>query len=135
MLEAYSTNVALATNDTIPFNNVSFKKGCTTELDSPGTVQLNKKGVYMVIVDAAGTPTAAGLMSIQLTKDGVLQPQSQSAVTGTAAEVSNMSFTTLVQVKEDNTCNCCTSPTMVRVVNTGVPATYSIANIVVTKIC
>lgn len=135
MLEAYSTGVAVATNDTIPFNNVSIKKGCTTELDSPGTIQLNKKGIYMVTVDAAGIPTTAGVMSIQLSKDGVLQPQAQSIVTGTAAEVSNMSFTTLVQVKEDNNCNCCTSPTMVRVVNTGVPATYSIANICVTKIC
>ncbi len=135
MLEAYSTGVAVATNDTIPFNNVSIKKGCTTELDSPGTIQLNKKGIYMVTVDAAGIPTTAGVMSIQLSKDGVLQPQAQSIVTGTAAEVSNMSFTTLVQVKEDNNCSCCTSPTMVRVVNTGVPATYSIANICVTKIC
>lgn len=135
MLEAYSNGVAVATNDTIPFYNVSLRKGCTVELDSPGTVQLNKKGIYMVEVDAAGIPTAAGLMSIQLSKDGVLQPQAQSAVTGTAAQVSNMSFKTLVQVKEDNTCSCCTSPTMVRVVNTGVPATYSIANICVTKIC
>lgn len=135
MLEAYSTNLAVATGSAITFNNVSIQKGCTTELDSPGTIQLNKRGVYMVSVDAAGIPTSAGVMSIQLSKDGVLQPQAQSSVTGTTTNVDNMAFTTLVQVKEDNTCSCCTTPTLIRVVNTGVPATYNITNICVTKIC
>ena len=135
MLEAYSTNVSVATNSAIPFNNISIQKGKTTELTSVGTVQFNKCRVYMVKVDAAGIPTSAGVMSIQLSKDGSLQPQAQSAVTGTTSNVDNLSFTTLVQVKEDNTCNCCTSPTVIRIVNTGVPATYNIANIVVTKIC
>ena len=135
MLEAYSTNIAVATNSAIPFNNVSIEKGCTAKIESSATISLNKSGVYMVEVDAAAIPTTAGVMSIQLSKDGVLQPQAQSAVTGATTDVDNMSFTTLVQVKEDNTCNCCSSPTVIKVVNTGVPATYNIANICVTKIC
>lgn len=135
MLEAYSTNIAVATSSAISFNNVSIEKGCTVKLDAPGTIQLNKKGVYMVSVDAAGIPTSAGVMSIQLSKDGVLQPQAQSAVTGATTDVDNMSFTTLVQVQQDNTCNCCTAPTLIKVVNTGVPATYNIVNICITKIC
>ncbi len=135
MLEAYSTNIAVATNSAIPFNNVSIQKGCTAKIESSATISLNKSGIYMVTVDAAGIPTSAGVMSIQLSKDGSLQPQAQSAVTGTTTNVDNVSFTTLVQVKENNNCSCCTSPTIIRVVNTGVPATYNIANICVTKIC
>ena len=135
MLEAYSNNVAVATNSAIPFNNVTIQKGCTAKIESSATIALNKSGIYMVTVDAAAIPTSAGVMSIQLSKDGVLQPQAQSAVTGATTDVDNMSFTTLVQVKEDNNCRCCTSPTTVRVVNTGVPATYNIANVCVTKIC
>lgn len=135
MLEGYSTNIEVATGASIPFNNVTIEKGCTAKLNAPATVSLNKSGVYMVTVDAAGTPTAAGVMSIQLSKNGVLQPQAQSSVTGATTDVDNMSFTTLVQVKQDNTCSCCSSPTVIRVVNTGVPATYSITNICVTKIC
>lgn len=135
MLEGYSTNIAVATNSAIPFNNVTIQKGCTAKLAAAATIELNKCGVYMVTVDAAGIPTSAGVMSIQLSKDGSLQPQAQSSVTGTTTDVDNVSFTTLVQVKENNTCNCCTSPTVLRVVNTGVPATYNIANICVTKIC
>lgn len=135
MLEGYSTNITVATDASVPFNNVTIEKGCTAKLDAPGSITLNKSGVYMISVDAAGTPTTAGVMSIQLSKDGVLQPQAQSAVTGATTDISNVSFVTLVQVKQDNTCSCCTSPTVVRIVNTGVPATYSIANICVTKIC
>lgn len=135
MLEGYSTNIEVATDASIPFNNVTIEKGCTAKLNAPASISLNKSGVYMVSVDAAGIPTAAGIMSIQLSKDGVLQPQAQSAVTGATTDVDNMSFTTLVQVKQDNTCSCCSSPTVIRVVNTGVPATYNIANICVTKIC
>ena len=135
MLEAYSNNVAVGTNSSIPFNNVTIKKGNTATLTSVGSVEFNKSGIYMVKVDAAAVPTSAGTMSIQLMKDGVLQPQAQSAVTGTTSNIDNMSFCTLVQVKQDNTCSCCTGPTVVRIVNTGVPVTYNIANIVVTKIC
>ena len=135
MLEGYSTNIAVATNSAIPFNNVTIEKGCTAKIESSATMSLNKAGVYMVSVDAAGIPTSAGVMSIQLSKDGTLQPQAQSAVTGTTTDINNVSFTTLVQVKDNNTCSCCTSPTIIRVVNTGVPATYNIANICVTKIC
>jgi hypothetical protein len=135
MLEGYSTNIEVATDASIPFNNVTIEKGCTAKLNAPASISLNKSGIYMVSVDAAGTPSTAGIMSIQLSKDGVLQPQAQSAVTGATTDIDNMSFTTLVQVRQDNTCNCCTSPTVIRVINTGVPVTYNIANICVTKIC
>ena len=135
MLEAYTNNITVATDATIPFANVSLQKGCTAKIESSGTIELNKSGIYMVSVDAAGTPTEDGDISIQLYKDGIPQPQAQSIATGTTTAASNLSFTTLVQVKENNTCSCCTSPTLVRVVNTGVPIAYSIANIVVTKVC
>lgn len=135
MLQGYSTNVTVDTNTAIPFNNITIEKGCSAVSDAPSTIKLNKRGIYMIAVNGAGTPTAAGVMSIQLSKDGVLQAQGQSAVTGATTDIDNMSFTTLVQVKEDNTCNCCSGPTILSVINTGVPTAYNIANIVVTKIC
>ena len=135
MIEAYSNNINVATDATIPFTNVQIQKGCTAKIESSGTIELNKAGIYMVSVDAAGTPTTDGDMSIQLYKDGVAQPQAQSEVAGTTTAAANLGFLTLVQVKENNTCSCCTSPTFVRVVNTGVPVDYAIANIAVTKVC
>jgi hypothetical protein len=135
MIEAYSNNITVATDATVPFINVNIQKGCTAKIESSGTIELNKAGIYMVTVDAAGTPSSDGDMSIQLYKNGIAQPQAQSIVDGTTTAAANMSFTTLVQVKDNNTCSCCTSPTFIRVVNTGVPVVYAITNIVVTKIC
>ena len=38
MLEAYSTNIAVATNSAIPFNNVTIEKGCTAKLAAAATI-------------------------------------------------------------------------------------------------
>lgn len=123
MLEAYSVNVAVEANSAIPFNSVSIEKGCTARLTSPTTIELNKCGVYMVAVDAS----SATATTIQLSKDSILQPQAQS--TGTSP-----SFVTLVQVDKNNTCCACSSPVILQVINT-TAATFTNANIVVTKIC
>ena len=134
MLEAYSTNITVNEGEAIPFNNLVIKKGCTAELSAPATIQFNKAGVYMVSCNASVEPAAAGEVSIQLRKNGILQPQAISTETGEVDSITDLGFTTLVQVKEDNTCNCCTSPTTIQIVN-GAEASFTIANIVVTKIC
>ena len=125
MLEAYSLNVTVPANSAVPFNNVTIRKGCTAELNGVSTIELNKCGVYMVEVDASSSAAA----TIQLFKDGVAQPQAQS--TGTSP-----SFTTLVQVSENNSNCCCSAPTNVQVRNAGTAsATFTDVNIVVTKVC
>ena len=124
MLEVYSTNVEVAADTAIPFSNISVKKGVTAELSSVSAIALNKCGVYMVSVDAS-TGTAA---TIELSKDGILQPQAQA--TGT-----NPCFTTLVQVPNSNSACCCSSPTLLQLINTGAAATFTDVNIVVTKVC
>ena len=122
MLEAYSLNVAVGADTAIPFNSVSLEKGCTTVLQSPTTIQFNKCGVYMIAFDS----TASASTTVQLSKDGVLQPQAQS--TGTQPN-----FVTLVQVTENNTCCPCSSPTVCQLINT-TAATFTTANVVVTKL-
>ncbi|MBR4377271.1 MAG: hypothetical protein IKP50_00065 [Bacilli bacterium] len=125
MLEAYSLNVEVAANAAVPFNNVSLEKGCTVKLQSPGTIALNKCGVYMVSCDAS----AAATSSIQLHKDGVAQPQAQA--TGDTP-----SFITLVQVDHNNCGCCCSSPTTLQVLNVGdAVATFTNINVAVTKVC
>lgn len=125
MIQAYSLNVTVPSNTVIPFNNVTLKKGCTVGLDSVGTLNLSKCGVYMVEVDCSSAAAA----TIQLFRDGIALPQAQS--TGTSP-----SFTTLIQVSQ-NDCNCdvCTSPTTIQIKNVGdASATFTDANIVVTKV-
>ena len=123
MLEVYGTNIPLLANTPINFNNTSVKKGCTVELESPSTIQLNKCGVYMVEFDSS----LEASNTIQLYKDGVAQPQAQS--TG-----SSPSFTTLVQVDHNNTNCCCSSPVELTFVAEAA-GTATNANVVITKIC
>lgn len=125
MLEGYSLNVVAAANTAFPFNNVTIQKGCTAVFNTVNTIQLNKCGVYMVACNGS----AAAASTIQLAKDGVLQPQAQSTGTSPA-------FVTLVQVPHNNSNCCCASPTRIQIVNPTVAAeTLTSINIVVTKIC
>ena len=123
MLEAYSTNVAVAADAAIPFNNVVIQKGNTAVLSGAQTVELNKCGVYMVEVDG----TASASTTVQMTKNGVVQPQAQS--TGTA-----FGFQTLVQVPRSNTSCCCSSPTLIQF-TADAAVTLTNVNVVVTKVC
>lgn len=123
MLQAYSENVAVAANAPVPFNNQVIRKGATVVMAGPGTIELNRMGVYMVSVDGvAGTET-----TIQLYRDGVAMPQAQS--TGTV-----VGFETLVQANANNNQCCCSSPVKLQVMNT-TAATFDNVNIVVTKLC
>ena len=123
MLEVYSTNVEVAADSAIPFQNVALKKGCTAELSGTGTIQLNKCGVYMVSFDG----TASAETNVELYKDGVTQMQAQA--TGEA-----VSFETLVQVDKNNCGCCCSSPVTLQVISDSA-VTFTNANIVVTKVC
>lgn len=123
MLQAYSENVAVAANAPVAFNNQAVRKGTTVVMAGPGTIELNRMGVYMVSVDGvAGTET-----TIQLYRDGVAMPQAQS--TGTV-----VGFETLVQANANNNQCCCSSPVKLQIMNT-TAATFDNVNIVVTKLC
>ena len=136
MLELYSLNVEVDQNGSIPFNNVDLAKGCTVVLTAPGTVQFNKSGVYMVDVSASIAPTAAGTVSIQLAKNGVLELGSFSVASAAAASTVSLGFTSLVQVsKNNNPCDCTTNPTTIQLINTGQAGTFPIVRMVVTKVC
>ena len=136
MLELYSLNVEVDQNGSIPFNNVDLAKGCTAVLTAPGTVQFNKSGVYMVDVSASIAPTAAGTVSIQLAKNGVLELGSFSVASAAAASTVSLGFTSLVQVsKNNNPCDCTINPTTIQLINTGQAGTFPIVRMVVTKVC
>lgn len=136
MIQAYSSNIDIAANEAVVFNNVSIKKGCTAVLSGPSTISLNQRGLYMVEVDGYGNAGAAGDVSFQLYRDGAAVPQAISIGTAAAADDTiPLSFTTLVQVTANNS-NCCySSPTTIQVLNGDVALTAAHCNIVVTKVC
>ena len=136
MLQAYSSNLTVAAGAAFPFNNIVVDKGCAEALSAPASIQLNKRGVYLVEIDGFGTGGDAGTGSIQLSVNGVAQPQAISSYAAAAADVSNFGLKTFVQVTENNCpCNCVSSPTVLQVVNGEINLTEAHINIVVTKIC
>lgn len=135
MLQAYSSDLDVAANAAFPFNNVTLDKGCGETLSAPASIQLNKRGVYLVEVDGFATPAAATLVSVQLNVNGVAQPQAISSFTGVASAAGVFGFKAFVQVSENNCpCNCISSPTVLQLVNGITALTDAHINIVVTKI-
>lgn len=135
MLETYSKNVTVLTNTPIPLNNVALAKGRTVEKQGTATIQFNQCGVYKCCVNASATASATGTVSIQLQKNGVLQPQAvSSATSGDTSSILPLSFTTLVQVPQNNSGCCCSTPTTVNIVNTGEGAVFDTIDVTVDKI-
>lgn len=135
MLQIYSNDIDLDVPATgaayVPFNNVSKAKGCDSRLIAPGTVQIDRQGVYHVSVTgtAAGT---AGDYFVQLYVNGVAQPETLKRVTLAAAAYSTLALDDYVTVRCNNT-NCCySSPTLVQLgisSAAGTAGTVDLANI------
>lgn len=136
MLNAYSNGQTLAAGDVFPLQVPALVKGRTAVLSGNGTIQLNARGVYMVQATFYGLPAAAGDVVVSMTKDGVVQPQavvtSPNGLTTTGVAVS---LSTLVQVQHDNGSCCCSAPTLLQFINSGVGLSKAGASVVVTRIC
>lgn len=134
MLQLYSKNITAAADTPISFSNTVLAKGCTAVFAAPATINLNKRGVYMVTCNASGTPTGTGTdVSLQLYKNGTALDQAVGTAAG-ADEVS-VGFSTLVTVSEDNNCSCFSAPTTLTLMNVGAETAFSTVNLCITKIC
>lgn len=136
MLQAYSSNITFQANNPIPLNNLIIDKGCAERLTAPATIELNKRGVYMVEINGYGTGGAAGTDTIQLYRNGVALANAQTQFAVAAGDVANFSCQTLIQVQENNcNCNCLTSPVILQVYNGAQELTDAYLNVIVTKLC
>ena len=136
MIDIYSKNVTVGADGTIPLNTVALMKGTSTQPLGAGSIQFNKCGIYQVKVSGSVVGSAAGEIEIQLEKDGVAQPQAISLITAADA-TSNIpfSFTTLVQVPDNNNVCCpCAQTTVISLRNAGIEATYSIIDVTVVRV-
>lgn len=144
MLQVYSNalTVSIPANGVafVPFNNVAKDKGCDSALVAPGTVQINRQGVYPVKVESSLTTATAGDYILQLYVNGVARPESLTRVTLAAGSYSAASIQDLVTVPKNNT-NCCyTSPTLLQVgvsnaAGTAADVTFANISEIVTRMC
>ena len=132
MLQAYSTNLTLATKALITFNTVEAIGRTVTATAGGNTIMLNAPGVYFISLNASGTTTEAGTFGVQMNKNGVAEPQAQASMTTTAEGVGTVAFSTLMSVKKS--CCCQNNAVTLTFEYTGGDATDTTANVVVTKV-
>ncbi len=135
MLEAYSNNQTILTNGYLPFTSASLVKGKTATLNGVSTIELNKSGVYEIILNIDALPSAAGNLIINMLKNNVIQQQAIINVPSVATNGISATVATLVSVRDDNSCKCNCLPTSLQFVNTGVGLEQAKVNVVITKIC
>ena len=135
MISSYNiTTQEVAVNGLLTFSTDRILTGCTATRNGQ-TFQLNKPGYYYVTFNADGAATtAAGDVVVVLQNNGVAVPGAIATQTVAAADDAvNLAFTTIIRVPPsccavDNTAN-------LTLVNTGVAATFTNANINITKLC
>lgn len=134
MLEVYSKNVTVASNSSVPLNNIAVSKGCSAITKGTSTIQFNKCGVYKIDVSAVGIAQDGGNISLQLYRNGLAQPEAVTELTAAdTTSAHTLNFSTLIQVPNSNTACPCSIPVTIGLVNTGVVTVYSNVDIVVTK--
>lgn len=135
MIETYSNNLTVESNSVVTFNT-TFQKGNTVTKAGDGTIQLNKCGIYELNLNAVGIASSGGNITLQLLINGSAVPNAFSSVTATdTTSTHSLNFTTKIQVPISyNKCDACSPAFTVSIVNSGVAATYSLVNVVVTKL-
>lgn len=138
MIQLYSDGLTVAAGATIPLNNITYFKGNSATHSAPATIELNKRGVYLVKVDAYGAPTTAGTFGVQIAVNGVPRADAINQMNvATAATLGTASTCcTVVVTQNDCPCNCTSAPTTVSLINPStVEASDAHYNIIVTKLC
>jgi len=134
MIETYSNNITVPANSAVPLNTV-LKKGCTVEKSGDATIKFKKCGLYIVNVNATGIAGSGGLMTLQLMINGTVVPfafASETAADTTSTH--NLAFSARVQVPYNDSCCACAPEFTATLLNAGVEATYSLVNVLVTKL-
>lgn len=137
MVETYSNNIVVAANSSVPFNNISILKGCTASKNSPGTIELNKCGVYKITFSVSAVANEVGSIVFEMLQNGIIKPQTVvSETSANTTSIHSMSFTTFVQVPGNNSkCDSCTSPVTIDILNAGVGVTLNTVDLVIDKVC
>lgn len=136
MINSYTTTTqTLAPNALVTFANDKIKTGYTvTHAAGSTTFTLNKPGYYFITFNAdATTSDVAGNVTLGLYQNGTAILGAEATNYAAAAvNIGNMAFSAIVQVRP----SCCavSNTTNLTVVNTGVEATVTNANIVITKL-
>ena len=137
MINSYDNTVQTVTvNSLLNFSNNKIITGCTvTHTENSTNFNLNKPGYYFVSFNGSGATSAtAGEITAQLLLNGEEVPGAvASSYSGATTENVDLGFCSIVKVYPS--CCCVDNSAVLTVQNSGVGATFSNLNIVITKLC
>lgn len=136
MINSYTiTNQTVGANEPLSFNINRISTGCTVKhADGTASFTLTRPGYYYVTFNGTITDTAAGNVTVQLLNGSTAIPgATASATIAAATDEETIAFATIVRVLP----SCCAidNTTILTVSNVGADATFSVANINITKLC
>lgn len=103
---------AVAEGGTISLGSIIRRFGCSLNLNGNGII-VDECGYYDVDASITAAPTAAGVVTVTMLKDGVAVPGATASETAAAAgDFVNLSFPPLVR-------ECCTGSTLTFVLTAG----------------
>lgn len=123
----------LATGALIPFDTI-VAQGCSAVPSGSTGITLKGEGVYLIEFNATATEGGtAGLLTVQLERDGVAVPGVLASATSTAAtDYEDFAFSEIIDLKKS--CLCVDNSTTITVANTGTGATFINAYLKVIKL-
>jgi hypothetical protein len=131
MLQAYTTNQDVATNDLISFSHVEAVDSSATAVINGTEIKLNAPGIYHITGYVNASPTADGEIGVTVLLDGTAMEQTAVIENALADNYAVVPIDTLISV---NRCCPCQGPDVVTIRYTGVAGTINLANVVVVKV-
>lgn len=135
MISTYtSISQAVAVDGTLNFDTTRVLTGCTVKhADGTPTFTLTRPGYYFVTFDGVVTTDAAGTVTVELLNGADPVPGAIASTALAADGIATLNFSTIVRVLPS--CPAIDNTTKLSVLNSGIGATFTSANINITKLC
>ena len=135
MISTYtSISQAVAVDGTLNFDTTRVLTGCTVKhADGTPTFTLTRPGYYFVTFDGVVTADAAGTVTVELLNGADPVPGAIASTALAADGIATLNFSTIVRVLPS--CPAIDNTTKLSILNSGIGATFTSANINITKLC
>ena len=135
MISTYSSiSQTIAVDGTLNFDITRVLTGCTVKhADGTPTFTLDKPGYYFITFDGIVTSATAGTVTVELLNGADPVPGAIASTALAADGIATLNFSTIVRVLPS--CPAIDNTTKLSVLNSGIGATFTSANINITKLC
>lgn len=118
----FAASQAVAVDSVFDFPNVT-RTGSSIVSNGSGSFTLDNAGLYLIIASVSGAGAAAGNLSIQINRNGVLIPGTVQVANSTAVtDIVNLTTSTIVDIPRS--CACINNDAVITIVNSGIAGTF-----------